>query len=87
MNNRKVGWKRNVVSDKRNIKNSFNPIATFSLSSPKDSRRGCLCRNKNIYSTKCCDGNLPNQGIGLINAPSADTLAGSFSLDFSNDFD
>jgi hypothetical protein len=27
---------------------------------------GCLCRNKNTYSTKCCDKTIGAQGIGLI---------------------
>ena len=40
---------------------------TVSLSSPrKGSRMGCLCRNRPIYSTKCCDKTLGAQGIGLI---------------------
>ena len=40
---------------------------TASLSSPRrGSRMGCLCRNRPIYSTKCCDKTLGAQGIGLI---------------------
>jgi hypothetical protein len=40
---------------------------TKSLSSPrKGNRMGCLCRNKNTYSIKCCDKTLGAQGIGLI---------------------
>lgn len=43
------------------------PQPTQGLSSPrKSSRMGCLCRNKNTYSTKCCDKSLGAQGIGLI---------------------
>jgi hypothetical protein len=43
------------------------PQPTASLSSPrKDSRMGCLCRNKPVYSVKCCDKTLGAQGIGLI---------------------
>jgi hypothetical protein len=43
------------------------PQATQGLSSPrKGSRMGCLCRNKNTYSVKCCDKSLGAQGIGLI---------------------
>jgi hypothetical protein len=43
------------------------PQPTQSLSSPRQgSRMGCLCRNKPIYSTKCCDKTLGAQGIGLI---------------------
>jgi hypothetical protein len=39
---------------------------TPSKTSPKSSRRGCLCAKKNTYSTKCCKGKLINQGIGKI---------------------
>ena len=43
------------------------PQPTASLSSPrKGSRMGSLCRNKNTYSTKCCDKTIGAQGIGLI---------------------
>jgi hypothetical protein len=37
---------------------------TPSYSSPKGGRRGCLCENGK-YSTKCCDGSLQAQGIGM----------------------
>lgn len=37
-----------------------------SLTSPKNSRRACLCKDKNTYSRKCCDGSLWAQGIGSI---------------------
>jgi hypothetical protein len=37
---------------------------TPSYSSPKGGRRGCLCEN-GTYSTKCCDGSLQAQGIGM----------------------
>jgi len=36
------------------------------LASPKNSRRGCLCKDKNTYSRKCCDCSLWAQGIGPI---------------------
>lgn len=39
---------------------------TVSKTSPKSSKRGCLCADKNTYSTKCCKGKLINQGIGKI---------------------
>ena len=38
---------------------------TPSRTSPKNSKRGCLCAD-NTYSTKCCDGSLQAQGIGSI---------------------
>ena len=37
---------------------------TLGLSSPKNSRRACLCKNKNTYHVDCCKGYLINQGIG-----------------------
>jgi len=37
---------------------------TPSYSSPKGGRRGCLCENGK-YSSKCCDGSLQAQGIGV----------------------
>tara|TARA_B110000967_G_scaffold191758_1_gene217758 strand:+ start:211 stop:357 length:147 start_codon:yes stop_codon:yes gene_type:complete len=44
-------------------KEVYNPSTT----SPKSSRKACLCEN-NTYSTKCCKGNLKNQGIGNTNS-------------------
>jgi hypothetical protein len=41
------------------------PFKTPSRSSPKNSRRACLCAD-NTYSRKCCDGSLQAQGIGNI---------------------
>ncbi len=59
---------------------------TQGLSSPKNSRRGCLCVNTNTYSVSCCDGALISQGIGRINAlPKVET--GAFSSGFSSGFD
>jgi hypothetical protein len=55
-------WKR-VVYD--TPESPFHVGSTYSLSSPKNSNRGCLCKHKNIYSKKCCDGRLPSQGIGI----------------------
>ena len=37
-----------------------------SRTSPKGSTRGCLCKDKDTYSRKCCDGSLWAQGIGVI---------------------
>ena len=31
--------------------------------SPKGGKRGCLCKDGK-YSSECCDGSLPAQGIG-----------------------
>ncbi len=38
---------------------------TPSHTSPQNGKRGCLCED-NTYDTKCCDGSLQAQGIGVI---------------------
>jgi len=43
---------------------------TPSRTSPRSSRRGCLCKD-NTYSVKCCDGSLQAQGIGNISGHTA----------------
>jgi len=58
---------------------------TVSNSSPKNSRRGCLCLDSNTYDVKCCDGYLQNQGIGK--TESVITEHGAFSSGFSDGFD
>jgi hypothetical protein len=58
---------------------------TKGLSSPKNSRQGCLCLNSNTYSTKCCKGYLQNQGVGRVQSPPI--VKGGFSSGFSNGFD
>jgi hypothetical protein len=37
-----------------------------SWSSPKGGKRACLCKDKNTYDKKCCDGSMWAQGIGQI---------------------
>jgi hypothetical protein len=39
---------------------------TQGLSSPKNSRRGCLCLDRDAYDVRCCNGALMEQGIGVI---------------------
>lgn len=58
---------------------------TRSHSSPKNSRRGCLCLNQNTYSKECCKGYLMNQGIGKIQSTIVER--GAFSSGFSDGFD
>ena len=61
---------------------------TLSHSSPKNSRRGCLCVNANTYSVRCCKGYLANQGIGRINEVKEVVIdTGAFSSGFSSGFD
>ena len=42
-------------------------MATPSYSSPRNSKRACLCDKTNTYSRKCCNGDIRAQGIGFIN--------------------
>lgn len=39
---------------------------TYGYAVPNGTRRGCLCKDKDTYSRKCCEGYLINQGIGSI---------------------
>ena len=38
----------------------------WSRTSPKNKRRGCLCKDGSKYSRECCKGKMINQGIGSI---------------------
>jgi hypothetical protein len=52
-----------MSSRKRRLK---DPHDVGSYSSPKGGKRGCLCKDGRTYSSKCCKGELINQGIGQI---------------------
>jgi hypothetical protein len=41
-------------------------FVTPSYSSPKNDKRGCLCKDGKKYSKKCCDSSLQAQGIGKV---------------------
>lgn len=58
---------------------------TRGLSSPKNSRQGCMCIESNTYDVKCCKGALMNQGIGQ--TQSAREARGGFSNGFSDGFE
>jgi hypothetical protein len=47
------------MSKKRHIISN----AEKSRTSPKSSKRGCLCKD-NTYHVDCCDGSLMAQGVG-----------------------
>ena len=47
----------------RKIKKFITPSKT----SPKGKRRACLCKDKETYSIKCCDGSIHAQGVGSTN--------------------
>jgi hypothetical protein len=71
--------------DQNQRKNSGIYIGpTRGLSSPKNSRRGCLCLDGSGYSRKCCNGALMEQGIGVTEV--AFVTQGGFSSGFSNGF-
>lgn len=59
---------------------------TQGLSSPKNSRRACLCLDSNTYDVRCCNGALMEQGIGVIQGTTIHT-GGAFSDGFSDGFD
>jgi hypothetical protein len=41
----------------------INKIMGNKTSSPKGGKRGCLCKD-GTYDSKCCEGELSQQGIG-----------------------
>jgi hypothetical protein len=60
---------------------------TQGLSSPKNSRRACLCINTNTYSRKCCNGALIEQGIGNIDGVANFNQKGAFNEGYDTGFD
>ena len=58
---------------------------TRGLSSPKNSRRACLCLDSNTYDVKCCNGALMEQGIGQIQSPPE--VKGGFDTGYDIGFD
>ena len=58
---------------------------TRGLSSPKNSRMGCLCLDKDTYSVSCCKGALMQQGIGNIQSPKR-TGGGGFDDGYSDGY-
>ena len=47
------------------LKTIKNKIMGQKTSSPKGGKRGCLCKD-GTYSSKCCNGELSEQGIGSL---------------------
>ena len=61
---------------------------TQGLSSPKNSRRGCLCLDRDAYDVRCCNGALMEQGIGVIQGTKIhDYTSAGFSDGFSLGFE
>lgn len=85
--NRRSG-RRPLVS--RNIELNINSGIylgpTQGLSSPKNSRRACLCTHSDTYSVDCCNGNLIAQGVGVISGVKVVVQSGAFSLGFDTGF-
>ena len=48
-----------MPKDKKDYWREKNPV-------PNSDRKGCLCKDSNTYSKKCCDGSYWSQGIGNI---------------------
>lgn len=58
---------------------------TRGLSSPKNSRRACLCVDEDTYDVRCCQGALMSQGIGVIES-SVRTFGGAFDDGYNDGF-
>ena len=81
--NSKNGALRYSVNRENNSGYYIGP--TRGLSSPKNSRRACLCLNEDTYDVKCCNGALMEQGIGVIQGTRIHS-GGAFSDGFSEGF-
>ena len=58
---------------------------TRGLSSPKNSRRACLCLDSNTYDVRCCNGALMEQGIGQIQSTAE--VKGGFDTGYDNGYE
>lgn len=81
--NSRNGNLRFSVNRENNSGLYFGP--TRGLSSPKNSRRACLCLGEDTYHVKCCNGALAEQGIGVIQGTGVRNTPG-FSIGFSLGF-
>jgi hypothetical protein len=81
--NSKNGALRYSVNRENNSGYFIGP--TRGLSSPKNSRRACLCLHSDTYDVKCCNGALMEQGIGVIQGTGIRPTPG-FSNGFSLGF-
>jgi len=82
--NSKNGALRYSVNRENNSGYYLGP--TRGLSSPKNSRRACLCLDSDTYDVRCCEGALMQQGIGVIQG-AVISVGGAFSNGFSDGFD
>ena len=81
--NSRNGNLRYSVNRENNSGVYFGP--TLGLSSPKNSRRACLCLDSNTYDVKCCNGALMQQGIGQIQSPAE--VKGGFDNGYDNGYE
>lgn len=81
--NSKSGNLRYSVNRENNSGIYIGP--TRGLSSPKNSRRACLCLDSNTYDVRCCNGALMEQGIGQIE--STTPVRGAFNDGYSDGFE
>jgi hypothetical protein len=51
----------------------INKIMGNKTSSPKGGKRGCVCKD-GTYSSKCCNGELSEQGIGALQEQATSTV-------------
>lgn len=50
---------------RKKVSKAFNRPIDRRSGSPIGGNRGCLCKD-GTYSSKCCNGSLPAQGIGKV---------------------
>lgn len=81
--NSRNGNLRYSVNRENNSGVYFGP--TLGLSSPKNSRRACLCLDEDTYRVDCCKGHLIEQGIGNITGEAI--ALGGFSSGYSDGFE
>lgn len=60
---------------------------TRGLSSPKNSKQGCLCLDRDTYDVRCCQGALMQQGIGQTQGTPSIGGKGGFSTGYSDGFE
>lgn len=60
-----IYYRPNIQNHQKINKMKSKKFKTPSRTSPKGTKRACLCPD-NTYSRKCCDGSLQAQGIGNI---------------------
>jgi hypothetical protein len=81
--NSRNGSLRYSVNRKNNSGIYIGP--TRGLSSPKNSKQGCICLDRDTYDVRCCKGALMQQGIGQTQV--AREPRGGFSTGYDDGFE